>query len=179
MQLGYSKHKQPKNRRLRAMLLQARIDCALSLLLSRIRSSSVALNATTPAFLGNAGNKSKQPWHTSTHLYSSGTWCADYWWTLCARTQIRFNICRVTNLPPARQQVKSLRVGTRIRVFTGREHGCPTRVSFWTPVFSGRVGKKHCTTILFTTGPVNTVINSEQELAICCRPFVCLSICRL
>ena len=26
-----------------------------------------------------------------------------------------------------------------LQVFTGREHGCPTRVSFWTHVFAGRV----------------------------------------
>ena len=35
-------------------------------------------------------------------------------------------------------------------VFTGRDHGCPTRVSSWTPVFAGRVHGRR------STLPVNT-----------------------
>ena len=43
--------------------------------------------------------------------------------------------------------VAALKLGTHYpslrAVFTGRDHGCPTRVSFWTPVFTGPVGNPY------------------------------------
>jgi len=43
--------------------------------------------------------------------------------------------------------VVALKLGTHYpslrAVFTGRDHGCPTRVSFWTSVFIGPVGNPY------------------------------------